>query len=89
MASWLALDADDLRPEPAAFAAGAATPGVAETETVLPQAAPVAPAEPAVAEPKPAVQPMPIVPPPAARPRPERATRTPVAAPSEDRKSVV
>jgi hypothetical protein len=81
MASWLALDADDLRPEPAAFAADTASPGVAETEAVLPQAAPVEPAEPAVDEPKPAVRPMPIVPP---RPaRPERATRTPVTARSE------
>ncbi|HUF22617.1 MAG TPA: TrbI/VirB10 family protein [Vicinamibacterales bacterium] len=78
MASWLALDADDLRPEPQAFAAGAAAPGVAETETVLPQAEPVEPAEPEVDEVKPAVRPMPIVPPPPARPRTDPAARTPV-----------
>lgn len=77
MAGWLALDAGDLRPEPAAFAADSASPGVAETETVLPQPVPVEPAEPAVDEPTPAVPPLPIVPPPPARPA--RATRTPVA----------
>jgi hypothetical protein len=77
MASWLALDADDLRPEPAAFAADSASPGVAETEAVLPQPVPVEPEEPAAEEPKPSVQPMPTVPPPPARP--ERAPRTTVA----------
>lgn len=83
MASWLALDADDLRPEPQAFAAGAAA-GVVETETDLPpKPEPVEPAEPAIDEPKSAVRPMPIVPPPPARPRTEPATRTPVTARSE------